>query len=242
VATARTVLVIGGTRGTGLIIARLLRERQFPVRVLARDPVRARTLFDTSTEVVHGDVTRPQTLVAAVKDAAHVVFTAGCRSGYPVLEGTVKAVEHDGVVNTLRVARDLGFTGRFLYMTSSGVTRPSASTFALNVWKGNTLVWRRRVEVEIRRSGVDYTVIRTGILLNRKAGTHRILITQAALPLSIRYRIARADVAQVFVAALEHPRASRATLETMWGSRGSPGDVSLLLGSLAADDTVSNSQ
>jgi len=82
----QTVLVIGGTRGTGLLIARLLRELRFPVRVLARDPVRARTLFDASTEIVHGDITRPETPFKALKDSHHIVFTAGCRSSRPLGE------------------------------------------------------------------------------------------------------------------------------------------------------------
>jgi hypothetical protein len=46
--------------------------------------------------------------------------------------------------------------------------------------------------------------------------TH-IFVGQDALPLSPRHRIARAYVAEAFVAALEHPKASRATFEIVWG-------------------------
>ena len=93
----------------------------------------------------------------------------------------------------------------------------------LNLYKGNTLVWRERAEHEIRGSGLEYTIIRAGILLNRAAGQHALVVTQRPLPLSIRYRIARADVADVFVAALGHPRAVRATFEVVWGD-GPPRD------------------
>jgi hypothetical protein len=54
-------------------------------------------------------------------------------------------------------------------------------------------------------------VIRTGVLLNRLGGEHRIEVTQHPLALSLRYRIARADVAQIFLAAVDHPKACRST-------------------------------
>ena len=40
---------------------------------------------------------------------------------------------------------------------SSGVERRSFWSIALNFYKGNTLVWRRRAEDEIRASGLAYT-------------------------------------------------------------------------------------
>jgi uncharacterized protein YbjT (DUF2867 family) len=229
------VLVIGGTRGTGLLIARLLHQHGHRVRVLARDRARALTVFDQPVEIADGDVTKQETLRPAIYGARHIVFTAGCRSGYPVREPQVKAVEYEGVLNTLAAARQLGFAGRFLYMNSSGLTTPSLFAACLNLWKGNTLIWRRRVEDEIRASGLECTIIRTGILLNRPGGQHLINVTQQPLPLSLRYRIARADVAQVFLTALGHPKASRATFEAVWGRRGKPQAWSGLLDRLQPD-------
>jgi uncharacterized protein YbjT (DUF2867 family) len=210
------VLIVGGTRGTGLLIARLLERQRVAVRVLARDPVRARIVLGSDVEVWPGDITNQDTLPPAVDGVRHIVFTAGCRSGHPSSEARIKATEYDGVLRTLAEARTSGFSGRFLYMTSSGVATRSFLAACLNLYKGNTLVWRRRTEAAIRESGVDYTIIRAGMLLNRPAGRHRIRLTQEALPLSIRHRIARADVADVFVASLSEPRASRATFEVAW--------------------------
>ncbi|MBA2402471.1 MAG: NAD(P)H-binding protein [Bradyrhizobium sp.] len=87
----------------------------------------------------------------------------------------------------------------------------------INLLKRNTFVWRRRAEDDIRASGLDYTIIRVGFLLNRPSGEHAIMVGQDALPLAFRHRIARADVAEVFVEAMQHPRASRATFEIVWG-------------------------
>ena len=192
-------------------------------------------MLESSIAILKGDLTEPHTLLPAVAGARHLVFTAGCRSGYPVRELRIRATEYEGVLNTLAAARQQGFTGRLLYMTASGLLTPSLMTRALNLWKGNTFLWRRRAEDAIRRSGLDYTVVRTGMLVNQPAGRRLIEITQAPLPLSVRHRIARADVARVFVAALEHPRASRATFEVVSGSRGQPAPLDGLLQALTAD-------
>jgi uncharacterized protein YbjT (DUF2867 family) len=214
------ILVIGGTRATGLLIAHLLLERGATVRVLARDPARARTRLDGRIEIVPGDLTKKATLAPALAGVRHIVFTAGSRSGFPARESRIRATEYEGVNDTLAAASASGFSGRFLYMTASGVERASFASFCLNLYKGNTLRWRRRAEESIRASGLDYTIVRCGFLLNSPGGRHSLSVTQEALPLSLRYRIARADVAEVFVASLAHPRASRATFEVVWGGSG----------------------
>lgn len=214
------VLVIGGTRGTGYLIAERLIARGTPVRVLARRPDRATRLFGTLADIVQGDLTKPDTLPPAITDARAIVLTAGSRSGYPASESRVRSTDFDGVRHVISATRDAGFAGRLLYMTSMGVTVPSFAARLLNLYKGNTLVWRRRAEDEIRAGGFDYTIVRAGFLLNSSGGRHALTLTQDPLPLSLRYRIARADVAEVFVAALESSAASRVTFDLFWAGRG----------------------
>jgi uncharacterized protein YbjT (DUF2867 family) len=122
-----------------------------------------------------------------------------------------------------------------MYMTSSGVATRSFVSACLNLYKGNTLGWRRRAEDAIRGSGLDYTIIRTGMLLNRVGERHAITLTQEPLPLSIWYRIARADVAEAFAGAVEHPRASRATFEIVWAGAGRPEPWSVLFQGVKPD-------
>ena len=235
------VFVIGGTRGTGLLIAQRLQHQGLPVRILARNPTSAQARLGSLFHVVPGDITQQDTLPPALEGATHVVFTAGCRSGRPTTERHIRETEYGGVVNTLAAAQRVGFGGRFLYMTASSVTSRSWATVLLNLYKGNTLVWRERAEHEIRGSGLEYTIIRAGILLNRRGGQHALVVTQRPLPLSIRYRIARADVADVFVAALNHPRAVRTTFEVVWGD-GPPRDsLPVLLDQLKPDGPAHSS-
>jgi uncharacterized protein YbjT (DUF2867 family) len=229
------VLVIGGSRGTGLLIAQRLMREGIPVRVLARNPTEARARLGPSCEIVAGDLTKPDSLPHPIAGVTHIVFTAGRRSGRPTSEKNIRETEYLGVVNTLAAARQVGLSGRFLYMTSSGITSRFLFAWALNVYKGNTLLWRRRAEDAIRDSTLDYSIIRAGVLLNRPGGQHAIRITQESLPLSLRYRIAREDVAETFVAALNHPCASRATFDVVWGKGPRRQSLSALLDRIEPD-------
>jgi len=228
------VLVIGGTRGTGRLAVELLLRVGFSVRVLARDPVKAREAFGDRVEVVQGDVTRAETLHPAVRGADHVVLTAAVTTR-PAPERLVRATVFDGTVNVLEAARAVAFRGRLVYMSALGTTRRSALGFLLNLAKGNTLEWRRRAEEEIRRSGMDYTIVHAGILNDEPAGRRAIRVTQQRLPLSPRYRISRGDVAGILVHALREPRAERATIDVAWG-RGEPiRDASILFREVVPD-------
>lgn len=224
-----------------MIAQRLIRDG-LSVRVLARNPVEARERLGPSCEIVAGDLTKPETLPRPIGGTSHIVFTAGRRSGRPTTEKKIRETEYLGVVNTLAAARRVGFGGRFLYMTSSGVTSRSFFAWALNVYKGNTLRWRRRAEEAIRDSELDYTIIRAGVLLNRPGGERAIRITQETLPLSLRHRIARADVAETFVAALSHPTASRATFDVVWGHGPRRDSLPAQLGQLHPDEPRARSQ
>jgi uncharacterized protein YbjT (DUF2867 family) len=228
------VLVIGATRGTGAeIVARLLRDG-FTVRALAREEHRARAKFGDRVEVVPGDVTRRETLGPAVHGVDHVIFTAGVTKR-PASERSIIAVEYDGVVNTLAACNAEGLTGRFLYMTALGVTRHSVMSIALNLIKGRTLVWRHRAEERIREKGLDYTIIRCGVLNNAPAGQHAIEVAQRDYPLAPWYRIGRADAAEIFVQALRYPATRRTTFDAVWTRGQAPADWNALFSRLRPD-------
>jgi uncharacterized protein YbjT (DUF2867 family) len=223
------VLAIGGTRGTGRLVAERLHDASRSVRVLARNPAQARRSLPAGIDIVAGDLTRPDSLQPALSGVAHIVFTAGIRSGYPALEARVRAVEFDGVRHALAAALATCFAGRFVYMNSMGADVDSLPARLLNLYKGNALRWRRQGEDEIRRSGLDYAIVRAGFLLNAGGGRRALLVSQHPLPLAVRYRISRADVAATLVACIEHPAASRVTFELAWapGPQTTPVESSL---------------
>lgn len=210
------VLIIGATQGTGLLLSGLLLREGYRVRALARDVTKARARLDPVVEVIQGDITQPATLPEAFRDIDHAVFTAGVTKR-PSGEGLVRATEYEGLRNVLEAAKAARFAGRFLYMTSIGVARRSWAAAVLNLVKGNTLKWRRLAEGKIRQSGLDYTIIRAGFLTKASRGQKPIEVSQSDYPLSARYRISRADVAEVFVRALRDRRTSRTTFDVVWG-------------------------
>lgn len=220
--TFERILVIGGTSGTGLLIAKRLFRETYGVRVLARDPDRAARLLERGIEIVHGDLTRPETLFPAVDGVDHIIFTAGAPSGRYAFERLVRQTDYQGVLDTLAAARQTRFHGRFLYLNSIGMKTRSVSAWLINLLKRNTLVWRRKVEDELRASGVNYTIIRVGFLTDRPGGRYRIRIGQDELPLSPRYKITREDVAEAFLRALRDPKTSRRTFEIVQGRETGP--------------------
>jgi uncharacterized protein YbjT (DUF2867 family) len=83
----------------------------------------------------------------------------------------------------------------------------------LNRLFGNVLIWKGRGEQALRDSGVPYTIIRPGGLVNEPGGQGRIELVQGDPP--GQTVIPRADVATVCVEALRHsPESVGKTLET----------------------------
>jgi uncharacterized protein YbjT (DUF2867 family) len=193
-----------------------LQREGIRVRVLARDPAAASERLGSHVEIVRGDITKKETLVPAFAGVSHLIFTAGVRSARFARQSVVRATEYEGILNTIDAAHAHNFRGRFVYMTSIGVTRKSPFVFGLNLWKGNTIVWRRRAEDAIRASGFDYTIVRAAFLLNRPPNQRAIRVRQTESALTLHECIARADVAEALVAAVHHPGASRVTFEVKW--------------------------
>jgi uncharacterized protein YbjT (DUF2867 family) len=186
-------------------------------------------------EVVEGDVTEPSTLPPALRGAQHVVYTIGIPRRFAGREAVRRTVL-DGTLNTLRAAREARLPGRFMYMSALGTTRGSWLGALLNLIKGNTLELRREVEREIRASDVSHTIIHAGILRDVPAGRRPVEISQESLALRPRYRIARADVAEVFVRAMDHPAAANTTFDVVWTPRGSePPPLDAQLAALSPD-------
>jgi uncharacterized protein YbjT (DUF2867 family) len=227
-------LVIGATQGTGNQIANLLLRDGYQVRALARNEAKAKAKLNSAVEIVLGDITKPNTLPGAMKDADCIIFTAGVTQR-PATERLIVATEYEGVKNTLAAARDAAFNGRFLYMTSIGVTKSSLVATLLNLVKRNTLKWRKLAEEQIRRSGFDYTIIRAGFLTNSPGGQRAIEVSQREYPLGFKYRISRADVAEVFIQALKRPIVRRTTFEVVWAKRGRRQGWDILFGQLTPD-------
>ncbi|MEJ2189019.1 MAG: SDR family oxidoreductase [Acidobacteriota bacterium] len=109
------VLVAGATGYLGGFVCRELTSRGHVVRALVRSPRRLDRLWDSTDEIVRGEVTRSATL-AGVCDGIDVVFSSvGVTRQKDGL--SFREVDYQGNVNLLREAQRAGVT-RFVYVSA----------------------------------------------------------------------------------------------------------------------------
>ncbi len=108
------VLVVGATGSIGTHVVDQAVAAGHIVRALVRDPSRAH--LPAAVAIVVGDVTKPETLVAAVQGVDAVVFTHGSDGGGAV---GARAVDYGAIRNLLAA---LDHPVRIALMTAIGVT------------------------------------------------------------------------------------------------------------------------
>jgi uncharacterized protein YbjT (DUF2867 family) len=201
-----TVLVVGATGSIGRLVVAEAVKRGHTVRALARDPGKARRLFP-DVEVVAGDLTRPDTLNAAVDGVDAIVFTHGSDEGGKT---GPERVDYGGVRSVLAALN--GRSVRIALMTAIGVTNREGD------YNRRTAVhdWKRRGERLVRASGLPYTIVRPGWFDYNKPDEHQLVLLQG----DRRHAgdssdgvIARRQLAEVLVASLTSDAAFRKTFE-----------------------------
>jgi uncharacterized protein YbjT (DUF2867 family) len=201
-----TVLVVGASGSIGRLVVDEAVRKGHAVRALARDPRKARRLFP-DVEVVAGDLTRPDTLTAAVDGVDAIVFTHGSDGGG---KAGAEAVDYGGVRSVL--AALAGRSVRIALMTAIGVTNGEGD------YNRQTEAhdWKRRGERLVRTSGLPYTIVRPGWFDYNKADEHRLVLLQGDRRHAGDSRdgvIARRQLAEVLVASLTSDVALRKSFE-----------------------------
>jgi uncharacterized protein YbjT (DUF2867 family) len=201
-----SVLVIGATGSVGSLVVEEALRRGYSVRALVRSREKALRL-PAKAEAVIGDLTRPHTLEAAVKDMDAIVFTHGSDGGGKV--GS-ESVDYGGVRNVLAA---LGSRkARIALMTAIGVTNRTGpynrSTESHD--------WKRRAERLVRASGCPYTIVRPGWFDYNKSDEHKLVFLQGDTRQAGNSSdgvIARSQLAEVLVISLTSDVALRKTFE-----------------------------
>jgi uncharacterized protein YbjT (DUF2867 family) len=197
--TGGGVLVIGGTRATGLDVVRLLRARGDDVVVLARPETDTKDLQALGVRIVHGNALRPAEVKEAVTlyPVRAVVSTLGAR--------TVKEPrpDFDGNKNVIDAAKAVGVK-RFVLVTviGAGDSLEASPAIARRVLK-DVIAAKSQAEAYLKASGLDWTIIRPGGLMDKEA-QGRAYLTEDTRSMSW---IRRADLARLVVQALDDPRA-----------------------------------
>ncbi|MBD0268116.1 MAG: SDR family oxidoreductase [Cyanobacteria bacterium Co-bin8] len=219
-----SVLVTGATGRTGALVVEKLRQRPqtFDVRGFARSPEKAAQRFGSPDSFFFGDIRQPETLTAALSGCrALVILTSavpqmqgapqpGQRPNFAFAPGEPpEVIDYQGQVNQIKVAQAAGVE-HIVLVGSMGGTQADHPLNSLG--DGKILIWKRKAEQFLIDSGIDYTVIRAGGLLDQPGGQRELLVGKddtllANPPNGIPTSVPRADVAEVVVQALLEPAA-----------------------------------
>jgi len=222
------ILVVGATGSIGHLVVEEAIRQGHTVRALVRTASKARQL-PQDAEVVAGDVTRPETLPAAVTGVDAIVFTLGSDG-----EGKVGAetVDYGGVRNILRA---LGSEKpRIALMTSIGVTNREGSYNRAT----EAHDWKRRSERLVRASGLPYTIVRPGWFDYNGPNEHKLIFLQgdrrqAGDPSD--GVISRRQIAEVLVESLRSESALRKSFELIATTGAAQENLDPLFAALEAD-------
>jgi uncharacterized protein YbjT (DUF2867 family) len=223
-----TVFAVGATGSIGRLVVDEAIRQGHAVRALLRDPGRASQLARGAQPVI-GDVTRPDTLSAAVEDVDAVVFTLGSDGAG---KAGAESIDYGGVRNVLRA---LGVrTARIALMTAIGVTnRTGAYNRATEAHD-----WKRRSERLVRASGLPYTIVRPGWFDSNGPDEHRLVLLQgdrrqAGDPSD--GVVARRQIAEMLVRSLDSDHAPRKTFELVAVAGPAQRELAALFAPLDAD-------
>jgi len=223
------LLVVGATGGTGREVVKQALERKYVVRALVRDEAKARVQLGDAVQYVVGDVRTGAGIDSAMKGVDYVVSALGSNVRNDPAN-TPESVDYGGVKSLVESAVSARVK-QFVLVSSMGATH---TDHPLNRMFGNILVWQKKGEDVLRASGVPYTVVRPGGLLDAPGGRAGVKVFQGD-DLRNQGRIPRADVATVCLAALGNSAAQGKTFELIGDAAGTRTDFDSMFAGLAVD-------
>lgn len=195
--------VAGATGETGRRIVKELVGRGIRVRALVRSRELAARVLPREAEVVVGDVLDPATLETGMEGCTVVLCATGARPSWDPFQPY--RVDYEGTKNLVDVAKAKGIQ-HFVLISSLCV---SQLFHPLNLfWL--ILVWKKRAEEYLQKSGLTYTIVRPGGLKNQDNDDGIVLSKADTL---FDGSIPRTKVAQVAVESLFQPAAQNRILE-----------------------------
>jgi uncharacterized protein YbjT (DUF2867 family) len=220
------VLVAGATGGTGKAVVKNLQAQGYSVRAFVRDESKARIVLGDDVEYATGDVRDVASITSAMDGVTFVISAIGSSRGDA--SNNPEAVDYGGIKNLADGAAAAGIE-QFVLVSSSGVTDED---HFLNKAFDNILKWKLKGEDALRTSGVPYTVVRPGGLVNVPGNQEAVIFAQGD---TSGGRISREDVALICIAALQTPAAVNKTFETYSSQAVGENDWGQLFGALQPD-------
>ena len=204
-----TALVVGATGLLGSRVCKELAAQGKPVAGMVRsaDDAKVGALREAGVELIEGDLKDPTTLQRACQGRTAIISTASASMSRQAGDN-IQSVDLDGQKSLIDAAKAAG-VGKFVYISFSGnMTTDGPVTAA-----------KREVEQYLQSSGLDYTILRCGFLMevmvapivgfdytNAKA----VVYGSGENPLSL---LSMDDVARMCALCLDQPEASNAVIE-----------------------------
>jgi uncharacterized protein YbjT (DUF2867 family) len=155
------ILVIGATGQSGAAAVSALTARNMPVRVLIRPHRGAAPVVPAGCELALGDVTRPETLAAALGGVTAIVNCVGVGHDLRTRPAAIEAVEVTGNRNLIQAAVTAGKAPHVVYLSVLMAERaPYARPFAA----------KRLTEAALGASGLPFTILRPSNFTESIAG------------------------------------------------------------------------
>ena len=183
----KNVLVAGANGSTGRIIIDLLKESEkYQPIAMVRKQEQKEYFEKENVATVLGDL--EENLNEAVKGADKVIFAAGS-GGKKVVE-----VDQEGAKRFTDAAKNAG-AEKFVMLSSMGADNPSISEELKDYLKA-----KGNADEYLRKSGLEYTIVRPGALTNEE-GSGKIQLKEK---LKEQESISRANVARTLVEVLDN--------------------------------------
>lgn len=213
-----TVLVTGAGGRTGQIVYKKLKEKrdQYIARGLVRSE-ESKQKIGGADDIFLGDIRNAESIVPAIQGTdALIILTSAVPQMKPGFDPTKggrpefyfddgaypEQVDWIGQKNQIDAAKAAGVK-HIVLVGSMGGTNPNHPLNSLG--NGNILVWKRKAEEYLSNSGVPYTIIRPGGLLDKEGGVRELIVGKDDELLQTETKtIPRADVAEVCVQVLNY--------------------------------------
>lgn len=188
------VIVFGATGDLGMEVTRALLEQGVKVTALVRPTSDTAALKALGVKLIEGDALIQDDVVRALSSGpvrAVISVLGGRRGDYRVDIG--------GNKNVIDAAQHVGVS-RFILVTAIGAgTNEDAAPWYIRYFMGDYFEAKTAAEIALRTSGLEYTIVRPGWLLNSEpTGTAELIDDPTAFSW-----ITRADLGGLIVNSVE---------------------------------------
>lgn len=198
------VLVVGANGTTGKKIVDILdKYRNYEPVAMIRNQDQAEQFKKKDIETVMGDLEK--NVSHTVTRIHKIVFAAG--SGGDTSKEKTTAVDQEGAKKLIDLAEIAGIR-KFVMLSAMGADNPEQSEDLQHYLEA-----KQNADEHLRKSGMDYSIVRPGALTNDE-GTGKIKLSSK---LNERGKITREDVAETLVAVLHDDIATNKTFEILQG-------------------------